>query len=90
LPVSYAVEENLGSLSSNTSPNKVPPETLNNGSPLIREAHCIEVKSIASKQIRKLIHTLYLKAGLIKQPNGRMYDLESTAYVNTSKPKCLH
>ena len=54
---------------------KVPPETLTDDSPLIRDAHCREVKSIASKQIRKLIHTLYLQAGLLKQPNGRMYDL---------------
>jgi intergrase/recombinase len=33
------------------------------------------IQSISSKEIRKPVHQLYLKANLIKQLNGRMYDL---------------
>lgn len=55
--------------------HKLPPETLTAESPLLRDETRRTPKSISSKQIRKLVHELYLKAGLIKQRNGRMYDL---------------
>jgi len=54
---------------------KIPPETLTEQSPLIRDVRSRTPKSISSKQVRKLVHQLYLQANLIKQLNGRMYDL---------------
>ena len=54
---------------------RIPPETLADESPLFRDETTRSPRSIGSKQIRKLVHDLYLKAGLIKQPKGRMYDL---------------
>jgi site-specific recombinase XerD len=55
--------------------DKIPPETLTDESPLIRDETRRAPKSISSKQIRKIVHQLYLQADLIKQLNGRMYDL---------------
>ena len=55
--------------------DKIPPEILTDESPLIRDETRRAPKDISSKQIRKLVHHLYLKANLIKQLNGRMYDL---------------
>jgi site-specific recombinase XerD len=55
--------------------DKIPAEDLTDESPLIRSETRIKPTSISSKQVRKLVHRLYIKAGLIKQPNGRMYDL---------------
>ena len=54
---------------------RIPPETLTEESPLFRDGTTRTPRSIGSKQIRKLIHDLYLQAGLIKQKRGRMYDL---------------
>ena len=52
-----------------------PPETLTDESPLIRDESQYKTGPISSKRIRKLVHDLYVQAGLIKQRNGRMYDL---------------
>jgi site-specific recombinase XerD len=54
---------------------KLHPETITDDSPLIRDETANHIKSIGSKQIRKIVHQLHLQAGLIKQPKGRMYDL---------------
>lgn len=54
---------------------KIPPETLTPESPLFRNQNTRIVKSIGPKQIRKLVHDLYIKAGLIKEKRGRMFDL---------------
>ena len=54
---------------------KIPPEKIQGDSPLIRDLQSRIPKPIGPKQIRKLIHHLYLRAGLIKAKNGRMYDL---------------
>ncbi len=54
---------------------KNPPENLTDQSPLIRDSTESKTRNISSKQIRYLVHRLYLKANLIKQRNGRMYDL---------------
>ena len=54
---------------------KIPPENLVDESPLIRDATRKAPKSIGPKQIRKIVHQLYVKADLIKQLRGRMYDL---------------
>ena len=52
-----------------------PPETLTDESPLIRDETSHQPKGIGPKQIRKQVHSLYAQAGLLKQLNGRMYDL---------------
>lgn len=58
------------------SPDKRnPPETLTGKSPLIRDETSRTPRPIGSKQVRKIVHQLYAKAGLLKEPNGRMYDL---------------
>jgi hypothetical protein len=50
-----------------------PPETLTDTSPLIRgKKH--DPCAIGSKQIRKMVHNLYVRANLLKEPKGRMYD----------------
>jgi hypothetical protein len=54
---------------------KIPPETLKDESPLIRDERRQQPKTIGPKQIRKLVHQLYVKASLVKEPRGRMYEL---------------
>jgi site-specific recombinase XerD len=68
---------------------KLPPETLTDESPLIRDASRKATKSVGSKQIRKLVHYLYLKAGLIKQPKGRMFDLRTHSLRKYFKTQML-
>ena len=52
-----------------------PPETLTDESPIIRDETKRIPRPVGSKQVRKIIHQLYTKAGLLKTPRGRMYDL---------------
>lgn len=52
-----------------------PPEIITDESPLIRDETSHKPRGIGSKQIRKMVHYLYIEADLIKQRNGRMYDL---------------
>ena len=54
---------------------KIPPEKIENDSPLIRDSQSRCPKGVGPKQIRKLIHHLYLRAGLIGHKKGRMYEL---------------
>ncbi|MGD6933116.1 MAG: hypothetical protein ACQCN5_02810 [Candidatus Bathyarchaeia archaeon] len=54
---------------------RIPSEILTEESPLFRDGTTSTPRSIGSKQIRKLVHDLYIQAGLIKQKRGRMYDL---------------
>ena len=53
---------------------RIPPEILTDESPLIRSIDSKMVKPIRSKQIRVLIHQLYVKTGLTKHRKGH-YDL---------------
>jgi len=53
----------------------MPPEEITDDSPLIRDEKRIKPKGIGTKQLRKIVHDLYIQAGLIKQSNGRMHDL---------------
>jgi len=53
---------------------RIPPEVLTDESPLIRDVTSKVPKRIQPKQIRVLIHQLYVKAGLTKHRNGH-YDL---------------
>jgi len=52
-----------------------PPEILKDESPLIRDETSHIPRSIGSKQVRKIVHQLYTKTGLLKAPKGRMYEL---------------
>jgi site-specific recombinase XerD len=54
---------------------KLPPETLNDDSPLIRDSRSQIAKHIGERQIYQLVHGLYFKAGLLKPNNGKGYDL---------------
>lgn len=54
---------------------RAPPETLSDDSPLIIDQTSHTPRAIGPKQIRKIVHQLYAKAGLLKQPRGRMYEL---------------
>jgi len=54
---------------------EIPPEEISNDSPLIRDEMYEVPRSIGEKQVRKLIHGLYFKAGLLKQNNGSRYAL---------------
>jgi len=54
---------------------KLPPEKLEDSSPLIRDSQSQIVKPIGERQIYQLVHGLYFKAGLIKQNNEGVYDL---------------
>jgi site-specific recombinase XerD len=58
-----------------SSDGRNPPEPLTEESPLIRDATSHTPRPVGPKQIRKLVHELYVKAGLVKQPRGRMYEL---------------
>jgi len=66
-----------------------PPETLTDDSPLIRDHTKSEIRGISSKQIRYLVHRLYAKANLLKQRNGRMYDLRAHSLRKYFKTQLL-
>ena len=68
---------------------KLPPENLTDESPLIRNEMRKAPQDIGPKQIRKLVHQLYLKADLIKQHNGRMYDLRAHSLRKYFKTQLL-
>jgi len=53
------------------------PEIITDTSPLIRDEGRAEPKGITPKQVRTIIHRLYLKAGLITKSGGRYYDLRT-------------
>jgi len=66
----YLEQRQLGS-----PDQRMPPEHLTDESPLIRDETTRIPRTVGPKQIRKIVHNLYAKAGLLKQPRGRMYDL---------------
>jgi site-specific recombinase XerD len=53
------------------------PEIITNISPLIRDEGRTESKGISSKQIRTIVHNLYVKAGVATKSLGRFYDLRT-------------
>jgi site-specific recombinase XerD len=55
---------------------KIPPETLTSESPLIRDKTSRKPRPIGEKQVYKLVHSLYFKAGLLKKGYGRTYSLK--------------
>ena len=54
---------------------KIPPEKIHDDSPLIRDSRSKIPRPIGEKQIYKLIHNLYFKAGLLT-PSERGYELK--------------
>jgi len=58
-----------------SSDHRRPPEQLNDDSPLIRSETSHTPKDISTKQLRKIVHDLYGRAGLLKKAGGRMYEL---------------
>ena len=54
---------------------KIPPETITNESPLIRDERAKTPTPIEGKQIYRIIHNLYRQAGLLDNFRGRRYSL---------------
>jgi hypothetical protein len=55
---------------------KIPPETIQDNSPLIRNLECRQPVPITTQSVHKIVHELYVKAGLLPQkPVGRCYEL---------------
>jgi hypothetical protein len=67
----------------------MPPEELTDESPLIRDSIRRKPKSITAKQLRKIVHNLYLKADLIKEHKIRMYDLRTHSLRKYFKTQLL-
>jgi hypothetical protein len=53
------------------------PEEITDTSPLIRDEGRAQPKGITSKQVRTIIHGLYVRAGLVTKTMGRYYDLRT-------------
>lgn len=53
----------------------MPPERIDEDNPLIRDAQSSKVRPLGEKQVYKLIHGLYHKAGLLKKDHNGGYDL---------------
>ncbi|MCW3998913.1 MAG: hypothetical protein NWE93_01580 [Candidatus Bathyarchaeota archaeon] len=75
----YLEQRRKGSADYRAGKNKyMKPEEITDNSPLIRDANKNDrVKGVTPKQIRKIVHTLYLEAGLIKPAMGRYYELRT-------------
>jgi len=56
-------------------PNKMPPENLNDESPLIRDEHSKVVKPLTPSQIYNILHRLMAQAGLLGSKVGRRYTM---------------
>jgi hypothetical protein len=54
---------------------KIPPEIINNESPLIRNKHISVVKPIVPRHIYKCVHGLYYKAGLLTEKTHRRFNI---------------
>jgi hypothetical protein len=54
---------------------KIPPEIINDESPLICNKHANTVKPIVPRHIYKCVHNLYYKAGLLTEKSHRRFNL---------------
>ena len=54
---------------------KIPPEELHDHSPLIRDAQSATPRPVGEKQVYKLVHGVYHKAGVLKRNENGGYDL---------------
>ena len=55
--------------------SEIPPEVVKDDSPLIRDEMSDTPRAIGEKQVRKLIHAVYFRAGLLQRSNGGRYTL---------------
>jgi site-specific recombinase XerD len=53
------------------------PEQITDTSPLIRDKGRAQPKGVTPKQIRTIVHSLYVRAGLVTRTMGRYYDLRT-------------
>lgn len=56
-------------------PNKIPPEIIQDESPLIRNEHAKDVRSLSSGQIYNILHRLMAQAGFLGSKVGRRYTI---------------
>ena len=54
-------------------PNKIPPETIQDESPLIRSEHAKEVKALSPGQFYNILHRLMAQAGFLGSKVGKRY-----------------
>ena len=67
-----------------------PPETITDDSPLIRDSKRAEIpRGVRGKTLRKVVHSLYAQAGLLRKKNGRMYDLRTHSLRKYFKTQLL-
>lgn len=56
-------------------PNKIPPESISEESPLIRDEHAKMVKPLTASQVYNVVHRLISQAGLLGSKTGRRYQV---------------
>jgi len=56
-------------------PNKIPPENMQDESPLIRDEHSKTVKPLTPSQVYNILHRLMAQAGLLDSKVGRRYTI---------------
>jgi len=54
---------------------KIPPETIHDESPLIRDERNQQPRPVEGKTLYRAVHRLYIKAGLLEKVRGRRYML---------------
>ncbi len=69
--------------------DRLPPEDITDSSPLIRDEGSRTPRNVSPKQIRRIVHNLYVKAELVKKPKGRMYELRDHSLRKFYKTQML-
>jgi integrase len=60
---------------------RIPPEQINDESPLIRASYCKQVRTAAVSSVHRCVHDLYIKAGILeKNPSKRRYELGTHSF----------
>ena len=67
---------------------KLPPEEITGDSPLIKDSQSKTPRAIREKQIYRLIHNLFFKAGLLT-PNSKRYDLKVHSFRKFFKTQLI-
>ena len=55
----------------------LPPETIIDGSPLLRDEHTVKIRPISPARIHDIVHDLYLRSGLLREGSGTLYELRA-------------
>lgn len=69
---------------------RLPPEELTDKSPLIRDETVHLPNAITPKQIRRIVHNLFVRAGLDKKSGGRMYEVRVHSLRKFFKTGMIH